>query len=58
MDESGFAIGTELSSRVIVDGQKMRTRYKVQPGRQEWVLAVECVCTDGTALSLLLIFKE
>ena len=34
IDETGFAIGTSQSNRVVVD-TTLRTRYKVEPGRQE-----------------------
>src|SRR5438045_6671299 len=43
MDETGFAIGNSQSNRVIIDNT-LRTRYKVEPGRQEWVSIVECIC--------------
>ena len=56
MDETGFAIGTSQSNRVVID-TTLRTRYKVEPGRQEWVTAVECICGDGTTISPLIIFK-
>jgi hypothetical protein len=36
MDETGFAIGTSQCSRVIIY-LTMRTRYKLEPGRQKWV---------------------
>jgi hypothetical protein len=36
MDETGFRLGVEESTRVIVH-TTMRTRYKQQPGRQEAV---------------------
>ena len=56
MDETGFAIGSSQSNRVIIDNT-LRTRYMVETGRQEWVSIVECICGDGTALSPLVIFK-
>jgi hypothetical protein len=56
MDETGFGLGVEESTRVIVDST-MRTRYKQQPGRQEWVSVVEAICADGTILPPFLIFK-
>jgi hypothetical protein len=56
MDETGFAIETSQSNRVVID-TTLRTRYKVEPGRQEWVTAVECICSDGTILLPLIIFK-
>jgi hypothetical protein len=56
MDETGFAIETSQSNRVVID-TTLRTRYKVEPGRQEWVTTIECICGDGTVLSPLIIFK-
>lgn len=56
MDESGYGIGTHESSRVIIDSS-LRTRYQAQPGRQEWVSTVECICADGTSIPPLIIFK-
>ena len=32
-------------------------RYKMEPARQEWVTAVECICGDGTVLRPLIIVK-
>src|SRR5947199_3024079 len=56
MDETGFGIGTSQCNRVIID-TTLRTRYKVEPGHQEWVSAVECICADGSSLPPLIIFK-
>jgi len=56
MDETGFPIGTIQNACVIVD-KTVRMKYQAQPGRQEWVTAVECVCADGTAIPPLIIFK-
>jgi hypothetical protein len=56
MDESGFSIGEIQASRVIVN-TAVRQKYQAQPGRQEWVTAVEAICADGTAIPPLIIFK-
>jgi hypothetical protein len=56
MDETGFGIGTSQSCRVIIDST-LRTRYKMEPGRQEWVSVVECISADGNSLPPLVIFK-
>ena len=56
MDETGFPIGTIQTARVIVD-TTIRMKYQAQPGRQEWVTAVECVCADGNSIPPLIIFK-
>jgi hypothetical protein len=56
MDETGFGIGTSQSCRVIIDST-LRTRYKLEPGRQEWVSIVECICANGTSLTPMVIFQ-
>ena len=56
MDETGFGIGTSQCNRVIIDSS-LQTRYKAEPGRQEWVSILECICADGSFLPPLLIFK-
>lgn len=32
-------------------------KYQAQPGRQEWVTAVECIYADGASFPPLIIFK-
>jgi hypothetical protein len=56
MDESGFAVGTSQSSRVLVNIRD-KVSWKVVSGRQEWVTAIECVSAAGQALPPLVIFK-
>lgn len=56
MDESGFSIGTIKAGRVIINAS-IRSKLQAQPGRQEWVTVVECICADGTMISPLVIFK-
>jgi len=56
MDETGFAIGTLESNRIIIDST-LRTKFQAQPGRQEWVSILECICADVTSITLLIIFK-
>ncbi len=57
MDKTGFAIGTEKCSRVIINQGTLQTRYKTHPGRQEWVSVVECISASSTAIFPLMIFK-
>ncbi len=57
MNESDFAIGEEESTRIIIDKQASKTRYKAHPGRQEWVSVVECICADGLTVPPCSIFK-
>ena len=56
MDETGFAIGSMESTRVIIDSST-RTHWQTHPSRQEWVSVVECIGADGTAIRPLVIFK-
>jgi len=56
MDETGFSIGKIEATRIIINS-KIRAAYQAQPGRQEWVSIIECICADGSAISPLVIFK-
>jgi len=56
MDESVFSLGTTENMRVIVD-VSAPMQLRVQPGRQEWITGIECICFDGTSLSPMIIFK-
>src|SRR5271155_679712 len=56
MYESGFAIGEKEVGRVIINAN-IRQKFQAKPGRQEWVMVVECICTDGSHVPLLVIFK-
>jgi Tc5 transposase DNA-binding domain len=56
MDETGFPLGTIQKAQVIVDSS-IRMKYQSQPGRQEWITAVEYVSADGTSIPPLIIFK-
>jgi len=52
----GFAIGESQSSYVVVDST-IRRKYQAQPGRQEWITVVECICADGSTIRPRIIFK-
>lgn len=54
-DESGFSIGTSISTRVLTNTKYKRPR-KVVPGRQEWITAIESISATGRALPPLVIF--
>jgi hypothetical protein len=56
VDETGFALGTTLSSKVLIRRGDTRAFKKIS-GRQEWIIAIECIRALGVALPLLLIFK-
>ena len=49
-------MGTTGRSYVIVNSTT-RKAYKSQPGRQEWITVIECICADGTSIAPLLIYK-
>jgi hypothetical protein len=40
----------------VVDS-RLRRKYQAEPGRQEWITIVECVCADGGLIPPLIIFK-
>src|SRR5437762_13411685 len=56
MDESGFSIGTIEASKVIIN-KYIRECYQAQPGRQEWVTSIKCICADGMYVPPPVIFR-
>jgi hypothetical protein len=52
----GTSIGTANGTQVIVDSS-VSTAYEAQPGRQEWVTAIECISATGEKIPPLIIFK-
>ena len=56
MDETGSALGTLQASRVIID-KNIGSQLQGEPGRQEWVTVIECICADGTSIAPMTIFK-
>jgi hypothetical protein len=56
VDETGFALGTTLPSKVLIK-RGDTTAFKKISGRQEWITAIECIGGSGVALPPLLIFK-
>jgi len=56
IDETGFAIRAVQRSYVVVN-KELKTRYRAQPGRQEWASVMECICADGESISRFLILK-
>ena len=55
-DESGFGIEKKRATCVIVD-DNLQKAYQAEPGQQEWVTVMECICANGSYVSLLIIFK-
>jgi hypothetical protein len=56
MDKIGFSIRSVQWGKVIINSQ-IRCQFQANPGRQEWVTAIECICGNGNAIDPLLIFK-
>ena len=56
MDETGTALGTVKASRVIID-KNIGSQFQGEPGRQEWVTVVECICADESSIPPMIIFK-
>jgi hypothetical protein len=56
VDETGFALGTTLPSKVLIK-RGDTIAFKKISGRQEWITAIECIGASGVALPPLLIFK-
>src|SRR5436190_17020162 len=55
-DESGFSIGKIEASHIIINS-RICQKLQANPGRQEWVSVIECICVDGTMIPPLVIFK-
>ena len=55
MDETGFNIGNYETQYVVVN-TSVQSRYQAQPGQQECVTVVECICADGFSVPPLIIF--
>jgi len=55
-DETGSSIGTAHGAYVVVD-EFVSTAYEAQPGRQEWVTAIECISATGEKIPPMIIFK-
>jgi hypothetical protein len=58
MDESNFANVEEESTRIIINKQASKTRYKAHPGWQEWVSVMECIYTDRLTVPPCFFFKS
>jgi len=41
---------------VVVDST-LRRKYQAQPGRQEWITVIECICANGSSIPPMIIFK-
>lgn len=52
----GASIGTANGAQVVVDSS-VSTAYEAQPGRQEWVTAIECISATGEKVPPMIILK-
>lgn len=55
-DESGFGVEKGKARHVVID-TTIKQKYQAEPGRQEWVTVMECICANGDWISPLIIFK-
>jgi hypothetical protein len=61
MDEKGFMLGVltcskqVFSRRMYEDG---KIKAHIQDGSREWIILLACICADGTALDLTIIYQS
>ena len=55
-DETGYALGTRISTKVLISRED-KLNFKEEPGRKEWITAIECIRASGATLPPLVIFK-
>lgn len=56
MDEKGVQMGIGKKVRALVD-RTQKSVYSKDDGNKELTTLIECVCTDGTFIAPLAIFK-
>ena len=56
IDESGFLI-EKINAICIIINKWLYMKYQAQLDCQEWISVIKYICTDGTAMPLLIIFK-
>lgn len=56
MYNMGFSLETTESIHVIVD-MDVLMQFQIQPGWQEWITAIECICVDGTSIAPIINYK-
>lgn len=60
MDEKGFLIGILSRVKRIFSRSRYETgelKQIIQDGNREWITIIACICADGTALTLSLIYQ-
>src|SRR5947207_13579316 len=56
IDETGSTLGTVNVTQLIID-KSVGSEYQKEPGWQEWIMVIECICADGTGVAPVVIFK-
>jgi len=60
IDEKGFLLGITTRSKRIFSRQEYErkaVRQAIQDGNREWISLLACICADGSALDLSLIYE-
>ena len=55
-DETGFAMGTIATAKVITQAERSSRPNLIQPGNREWVTAIETISASGWVLPPMVIF--
>lgn len=50
--------GPLYSATPLFENAQIHSQFQAQPGRQEWVTMVECICGDGSVIDPLVIFHR
>ncbi|KAF1974660.1 hypothetical protein BU23DRAFT_461208 [Bimuria novae-zelandiae CBS 107.79] len=61
IDEKGFMIGITSRLKRIFDRplwEAHAVRPAIQDGNRDWISLIACICADGTALDLALIYRS
>ena len=56
MDETDTILDMIQVSRIIID-KDIGSQFQDESGRQEWMIMVECIYTDGISIPPMIIFK-
>ena len=57
-DETGFAMGVISSEMVVTSSERRQKGRKVQQGNKQWATLIECICADGSSISLFVIIAS
>jgi hypothetical protein len=56
-DETGFAMGVTVTSKVVTNSANIGRAIMKEPGNREWVTVTECINTRGIKIPPFIIFK-